>query len=42
MFYSLRGKLILTQANVAVVECGGVGYRCQTSLSTLRKLPKAG
>lgn len=42
MFYSLRGKLILTQANMAVVECGGVGYRCQTSLSTLRKLPKTG
>ncbi len=42
MFYSLRGKLLLTQANMAVVECGGVGYRCQTSLSTLRKLPKAG
>ena len=40
MFYSLRGKLILTQANLAVVECGGVGYRCSVSLSTLRKLPK--
>ncbi len=40
MFYSLRGRLILTQTNFAVIECGGVGYRCLTSLSTLRKLPK--
>lgn len=42
MFYSLTGKLIHTEAYLAVVECGGVGYRCTTSLTTLSCLPPAG
>ena len=42
MIYSVRGKLLLTQPNLAVVECGGVGYRCLTTLSSQRKMPKAG
>ena len=42
MFYSLTGKLIHTEAYLAVVECGGVGYRCMTSLTTLSCLPPAG
>ena len=39
MFYSVRGKLIYSGKNFAVVECGGVGYRCYTSLTTQNQLP---
>ncbi len=42
MIYSVRGKLVLTQPNLAVVECGGVGYKCLTSLSSQRRMPKVG
>ena len=38
MFYSVRGKLIHTEVNIAVVECAGVGYKCQTTMNTLKKL----
>ncbi len=38
MIYSLNGKLIHTEADLAVVECGGVGYACKTTLSTLQKI----
>ena len=38
MIYSVTGKLIHTDAELAVVECGGVGYACRTSLSTLQKI----
>ncbi len=42
MIYSLRGKLIYTDAKTAVVECGGVGYRCTATHVTLAQLPKVG
>lgn len=38
MLYSVRGKLIFTTSSSAVVECGGVGYNCQTTLNTLKTL----
>ena len=38
MFYSVRGKLIHTTVSCAVVECGGVGYRCQTTINTLKQI----
>ena len=38
MFYSVSGKLIHTEVNIAVVECAGVGYKCQTTMNTLKKL----
>ena len=38
MFYSVRGNLIHTEPNIAVVECAGVGYKCQTTLNTLKNL----
>ena len=38
MFYSVRGKLIHIEVNIAVVECAGVGYKCQTTMNTLKKL----
>lgn len=38
MLYSVRGKLIYTTTSTAVVECGGVGYKCQTTINTLKAL----
>lgn len=42
MIYSLNGTLTHTGAGFAVVECGGVGFRCAASANTLRALPKTG
>ena len=42
MIYSIRGKLILKEPNFAVIECGGVGYGCRTSYSTVSKLGDTG
>lgn len=42
MLYSLRGKLIHAEPRVAVIECGGVGFRCQISMTTARALPALG
>ena len=38
MFYSVRGKIIHMDSSTAVVECGGVGYNCQTTMNTLKNL----
>lgn len=37
MFYSLTGKIIYTDASTVAVECGGVAFRCTTSINTLQK-----
>lgn len=42
MIYSLNGELIHTDPSCAVIECGGVGYRCAVSLTTLSQLPAVG
>ena len=42
MIYSLNGKLIFSDATTAVVECGGVGYKCNVSLKTVGALPQVG
>lgn len=42
MIYSVRGKLIYTDPTYAVVECGGVGFKCFVSLNTLRELTSIG
>ena len=42
MFYSVKGNLIHTEPGFAAVECGGVGFKCLTTLSTQRTLPKLG
>ncbi len=36
MLSPIRGKLIAIESNAAVVECGGVGYMCQTTMNTLK------
>lgn len=42
MFYSLQGKLTLSQPGMAVINCGGVGYKCFISDTTLGALPQPG
>lgn len=42
MFYSLTGTLVHTEPGITVIECGGVGYKCFTSLNTQRQLPSLG
>lgn len=42
MIYSITGKLLLVEPGFAVVEAGGVGYRCSTTTGTLAKLPPRG
>lgn len=38
MFYYLNGDIALLDENLAVVDCGGVGYACHTTAYTLSKL----
>ena len=38
MIYSVKGNLVLMESGVAVVECSGIGYRVQTSISTQKQL----
>ena len=40
MFYYLNGTIAEIGANLAVVDCGGVGYACATTNYTLAQLKK--
>ena len=40
MFYYLSGTVAETEANLAVIDCGGVGYACATTNYTLSQLKK--
>ncbi len=40
MISSLRGRLIYSDKDYIVIECGGVGLKCTVSLNTLGNLPK--
>lgn len=42
MLYSVRGKLIHMEANLAVVECAGVGYALKTTANTMSRQPEIG
>lgn len=42
MIYSVKGKLIHKEQSLAVIECGGVGYACRTTLSTASRLGENG
>ena len=42
MFYSLSGKLAHTEPGAAMVDVGGVTFKCLTSMGTLRALPPLG
>lgn len=38
MFYYLSGKLALLQPSFAVIDCGGVGYKCTITMNTYKAL----
>ena len=38
MIYSVKGELVAVEPNLAVVECGGVGYACRTTANTIAAL----
>lgn len=38
MFYYLSGTITVLEANLAVLDCGGVGYACHTTGYTLSQL----
>ncbi len=42
MFYYLKGELVMTDPQTAVIDCGGVGYKLTVSANTLSKLTKLG
>lgn len=42
MISSLRGKLIFSDYSFAVIECGGVGFKCAVTKNTYQSLPQVG
>ena len=38
MIYSINGTVDLIEPNLAVIDCGGVGYACRTTNHTLSRL----
>ena len=40
MFYYFNGEVTLLESNLAVIDCGGVGYACATTNYTLSQLKK--
>lgn len=38
MFYSLTGNVIYSDLNSVAIECSGVGFKCFTTMNTLRKI----
>ncbi len=42
MLYSVKGELIHMEPRMAVVSCGGVGFRCNITMNTARQLPSIG
>lgn len=42
MIYSVRGKIIHKGTDLAVIECGGVGYACRTTLASLSGMGRIG
>lgn len=42
MIYSLSGILDYTEPGFVVIDCGGVGFKCFTSMSTQASLPAIG
>ena len=42
MLYSVKGELIHLEPRVAVISCGGVGFRCHITMNTARQMPSIG
>ncbi len=42
MIYSVKGEIVHIEPSLAVIECGGVGYACKTTSSTLSQIGGTG
>ncbi len=42
MIYNLCGTLTVSDVNFIVIECGGVGFKCFTTLNTVQEIGKTG
>ena len=42
MFYILTGKLVHMEPGMLAVECGGVAFKCFTSMHTQKNMPRIG
>ncbi len=42
MFYSLTGKVVMKDSSSAAIDCSGVAYLVNTTLSTINSLPPVG
>lgn len=42
MFYSLTGRLVHMEPGMLAVECGGVAFKCSTSMHTQKNMPRIG
>lgn len=42
MIYNIKGELTYTDPQFVVVECGGIGFKCFTSLTTVKSIGKMG
>ena len=42
MLYNIKGTLTVTDVNFIVVECGGVGFKCYSTLNTIKTIGKTG
>lgn len=42
MLYNIKGKLTVTDVNFIVVECGGIGFKCFTTLNTAKTVGEIG
>ena len=42
MFYSLTGRLVHMEPGMLAVECGGVAFKCFTSMHTQKNMPRIG
>ncbi len=38
MIYSVNGKILVKDGTMAVIDCGGVGYACRTTYTTLSEI----
>ena len=42
MFYSITGTVVFFDANIVAIQCGGVAFKCFTTINTLQKIGKKG
>ncbi|MCC8016168.1 MAG: Holliday junction branch migration protein RuvA [Clostridiales bacterium] len=42
MIYNVKGELTYTDPQFVVIECGGIGFKCFTSLTTVKSIGKTG